>query len=139
MAFGCYGFLPELRRKAMRMELGWDKGTVAIEVVYLGKCCVYGGEVEGDLSKKGSKQMTTAFGEWGEGTPVVEMKIRIFKFTNNAHGRLSAFTVVTQYSIISRHSTDEKAGSRCTCRYLLDILVLPFCCTSATHHRGLQP
>jgi hypothetical protein len=47
----------------MRMELGWDKGTVAIEVVYLGKCCVYGGEVEGNLSKKGSKQMTTAFGE----------------------------------------------------------------------------
>lgn len=42
MAFGCYGFLPELRGKAMGMELGWDKGTVAIEVVYPGECCVYG-------------------------------------------------------------------------------------------------
>jgi hypothetical protein len=53
VAFGCYGFLPELRRKAMRMELGWDKGTVAIEVVYLWKVlCLWWGSGGGSEQER---------------------------------------------------------------------------------------
>jgi len=52
--------------KSKRDGLEWDKETVAIELYISERVVFMGEEAEGDLCKKGSKQMTTAFGGCGE-------------------------------------------------------------------------